>query len=85
MDIYEECKKASHTTKTPKMDILLGELPKKDAESLKQALLDEVISSTTIQRVLMENGIKMGKWSILEWRRLNKAKSTATETRKVNK
>ncbi len=75
MDIYEECKiQASRSVKL-KVDYFLTELPKKDAEGLKKALLDEVISSRTISRVLSENGIECGVWAINQWRRVNKVKS----------
>lgn len=85
MDIYEQCKtdaKQKNTTAS-KIDVVLSELSKKDAESLKKALLDENIPTRTIERVLRENGIECGQWAINHWRRTNKVKLyTSSMTKK---
>jgi hypothetical protein len=80
MDIYEECKTQTNRLAKLKVDYFLTELPKKDAESLRSALLDDVISSRTISRVLLENGIECGVWAINQWRRVNKVKSSNRST-----
>lgn len=77
MDIYEQCKTQAQRVTKLKVDVVLDQLPKKDAEGLRKALLDEAIPSRTIERVLLENNIECGVWAINQWRRVNKIKSSA--------
>ncbi len=83
MDIYEQCKTQADRITKLKIDIVLEQLSKKDADSLRQALLDENIPSRSIERVLMENSVECGQWAINRWRRENKVKTfTSTQPRK---
>lgn len=75
MDIYEQCKTQAQRVTKLKVDVVLSQLPKKDSEGLRKALIDEAIPSRTIERVLMENDIECGVWAINQWRRVNKIKS----------
>jgi hypothetical protein len=78
MDLYEQCKKDSNKNICLKVDALLKALPKKDAESLKKALLDENVSTRAIARVLEENNYTCGIWAINKWRKLNNVISKST-------
>jgi hypothetical protein len=71
MDFYEQCRADSNKNVGLKVDALLQALPKKDADSLKKALLDETISSRAIARVLEENNYNCGMWAINKWRKSN--------------
>lgn len=75
MDFYEQCKTDANQKKQLKVDIVLQELDKKDAESLKKALLDDTIPSRTIARVLEGNSIDCGVWAVNQWRKSNGVKS----------
>lgn len=82
MDIYEQCLEEAKKVNKLKIDCLLEQLSKKDAESLKKALLDENVPARSIQRVLVQNKIKCGNWSINQWRRENNVKTfTSTSVR----
>lgn len=78
MDIYEQCKTQAQRVTKLKVDVVLGQLSKKDSDGLRKALLDEAIPSRTIERVLLENDIECGVWAINQWRRVNKVKSNTT-------
>jgi len=54
-----------------KVDNLLISLNKKDADSLRKALLDPDISTRSINRVLEGNKIDCGCWAINAWRKAN--------------
>lgn len=69
MDFYEECKSDASLHSTSKLEQLLLNLDKKEAESLRKALLDPSIPSRTIERVLQKNKISCGLWSINTWRK----------------
>lgn len=72
MDIYEQCKIVVIKNKNKlRLDVVLEQLPKKDRESLRKALLDESVPSRTIEKVLIENQINCSNWSINRWRREN--------------
>lgn len=72
MDIYEQCKIVVIKNKNKlRLDVVLEQLPKKDRESLRKALLDESVPSRTIEKVLIENQINCSNWSINRWRRVN--------------
>jgi len=71
MDFYEACKSDAKQQKMLKVDILLGSLNKKDADSLRKALLDSDVPTRSIKRVLEENKIDCGCWSINAWRKAN--------------
>lgn len=75
MDFYEQCKTDANHKKQLKVDVVLQELDKKDAESLKKALLDETIPSRTIARVLEGNSIDCGVWAVNQWRKTNGIRS----------
>lgn len=75
MDFYEQCKTDANHKKQLKVDVVLQELDKKDAESLRKALLDETIPSRTIARVLEGNSIDCGVWAVNQWRKSNGIKS----------
>jgi hypothetical protein len=72
MDFYEECKSDANLHSTSKLEQLLSRLDKKEAQSLREALLDPSIPSRTIERVLRKNKISCGLWSINNWRQENK-------------
>lgn len=72
MDFYEECKSDASRRTTSKVEQLLSRLDKKEAQSLREALLDPSIPSRTIERVLRKNKISCGLWSINNWRQENK-------------
>ena len=55
MDIYEQCKTQANRVTRLKIDVVLEQLSKKDADSLKKALLDETIPSRGIEKVLIDN------------------------------
>jgi 16S rRNA U1498 N3-methylase RsmE len=74
MDIYEQCKTEVKQHTKSKIESVLLELDKKDAESLKKALLDETIPSRAIARVLEQNSIECGIWAINQWRKKNGVK-----------
>ena len=80
MDIYEECKQEAIKSSTNKVEVLLETLNKKDAESLKKALLDPAISTRTIARVLESNKIECGVWAINKWRRHKGIALSSTHT-----
>jgi hypothetical protein len=80
MDFYEQCKTDAKHTKQLKVDLVLGELDKKDSESLKKALLDETIPSRAIARVLEANSIDCGIWAVNQWRKNNGVKVYATSS-----
>jgi hypothetical protein len=69
MNIYEQCKTEVKQQTQSKLESVLLELDKKDAESLKEALLDETIPSRAIARVLEQNSIECGVWAINQWRK----------------
>ena len=69
MDFYEECKSETKQQKSLKVDNLLASLSKKDAESLKKALLDPDVPTRAIERVLHNNKIDCGCWAINQWRK----------------
>jgi len=71
MDFYEECKSDTKQHKSLKVDNLLASLNKKDAESLKKALLDPDVPTRAIERVLLNNKIECGCWAINQWRKTN--------------
>ena len=69
MDFYEQCRADADKNSGLKVDALLQALPKKDADSLRKALLDDSISTRAIVRVLEENNYKCGMWAINKWRK----------------
>lgn len=71
MDFYEECKSETKQNQSLKVDNLLASLNKKDAESLKKALLDPDVPTRAIERVLHKNKIDCGCWAINQWRKAN--------------
>lgn len=71
MDFYEQCKSDANQRPTSKVEHLLSTLDKKEAESLRKALLDPAIPSRAIERVLQKNKINCGLWSINQWRKAN--------------
>lgn len=85
MDIYEQCAKEAKKVNKRKVDSVLEQLPKKDAESLKKALLDENVPTRSIQRVLMQNSINCGNWAINQWRRDNQVTTFTTTTPRKSK
>lgn len=74
MDFYEECKSDTKQRQTLKVDNLLKSLNKKDAESLRKALLDQDVPTRSIERVLRSNKIECGAWAINTWRKANNIK-----------
>jgi hypothetical protein len=80
MDIYEECKQETNKSSSNKVKTLLEKLNKKDAESLKRALLDPAISTRTIARVLESNKIDCGVWALNTWRRQNGVERVSTHS-----
>lgn len=80
MDFYEECKSETNQHQSLKVDNLLASLNKKDAESLKKALLDPDVPTRAIERVLRKNKIECGCWAINQWRRTNGITLRTTNT-----
>ena len=78
MDIYEQCKSDPKQHLLSKVDVVLKTLDKKDAESLRKALLDPSISTRTIERVLGDNNVGCGVWAINKWRKTNGVKLVST-------
>lgn len=82
MDIYEQCKVDAAKFATNKVVVLLEQLDKKEAQSLKKALLDPTIPTRAIERVLQANNIDCGMWAINSWRKKNGIKLTSTRSLK---
>ena len=78
MDIYEQCKSDPKQHQLSKVDVVLKTLDKKDAESLRKALLDPSISTRTIERVLGDNNVGCGVWAINNCRKTNWVKLVST-------
>ena len=74
MDIYEQCKSDAQQHSLNKVDVVLESLDKKDAESLRKALLDPSMSTRTIERVLRDNDVCLRQWAINSWRKENGVK-----------
>jgi hypothetical protein len=85
MDIYEQCKADAEKNSSMKVDVLLGNLSKKDADSLRKALLDATIPTRAICRVLEENKIECGMWAVNKWRKANGVVLKSTQLFMENK
>jgi hypothetical protein len=85
MDIYEQCKTQANRVTQLKIDVVLEQLSKKDADSLRKALLDETIPSRGIERVLIDNNIDCGKFAINRWRQKNNVKTFTTSQPRTTK
>lgn len=82
MDFYKACKSDTRQRQALKVDLLLESMHKKDAESLRKAMLDQNISTRSIKRVLGENKIICGCYAINAWRQANKIKLTSSRETK---
>ena len=85
MDIYEQCKADAEKNSNTKVEALLKTLSKKDADSLRKAMLDPAIPTRAICRVLEENKINCGMWAINKWRKSNGIELKASQKLYVEK